>query len=75
MTICSLAEMSARLEKMAGQQHFETDLELYQYIESMAVAILDSEFDNYREGELEGYLQAYLYLKQLEMRVDDTELT
>lgn len=74
MTICSLAEVSARLEKMAGQQHFETDLELYQYIESMAVAVLDSEFDNYDENELEGYLQAFLYLKQLEMRLDDADL-
>jgi len=74
MAIRSLTEVSARLEKMVRQQHFTTDLELYQYIESMAVAVLDCEFDNYEGGELEEYLQAYLYLKQLELRIDDVDL-
>ena len=74
MTICSLAEVSARLEKMAGQQKFTTDLEQYKYIESIAVAILDSEFDDHGVDELEAYLLAYLYLKRLELRIEGTDL-
>lgn len=36
-------------------------------IESVAIAILDSEFDQYIPGALQEYLMAYLYLKQMEL--------
>ena len=36
-------------------------------IESTAIAILDSEFEQYIPGALEEYLQTYLYLKQMEL--------
>ena len=36
-------------------------------IESTAIAILDSEHDQYIRGALEEYLQTYLYLKRLEL--------
>ncbi|EEB79343.1 hypothetical protein GPB2148_2273 [marine gamma proteobacterium HTCC2148] len=36
-------------------------------IESTAIAILDSEFEQYIPGALQEYLQTYLYLKQMEL--------
>ena len=36
-------------------------------IESVAIAILDSEFDQYIPGALQEYLMTYLYLKQMEL--------
>ncbi len=36
-------------------------------IESVAIAILDSEFEQYVPGALEEYLRLYLQLKQMEL--------
>lgn len=41
--------------------------EQFEAIESTAIAILDSEFEQYIPGALQEYLQTYLYLKQMEL--------
>ena len=42
-------------------------------IESVAIAILDSEFDQYLPGALEEYLRLYLRLKRLELGLPPDE--
>ncbi len=69
MTIRNLAEVGAHLEKaVSGLQGEPTDTaEIYERYESVAIAILDSEFDDFEPGLLEEYLQQTLYLKRLEL--------
>lgn len=74
MTICTLAEVSARLENMIGNLESGNNRERYQYLEILAISILDSEFDNYEEGLLEEYLKVYLHMKRLELGIDETDL-
>ena len=74
MNICSLAEVSARLENMIGNLDHRNNREQYQYLEILAISILDSEFMNYEEGKLEEYLQAYLHMKRLELGIDEADL-
>ncbi len=74
MTICSLAEVSARLETMIGNLEYRNNREQYQYLEILAISILDSEFMNYEEDQLEEYLQAYLHMKRLELGIDEADL-
>ena len=47
-----------------------TPQEQYDLYESIAIQILDSEFDDYEEGELEGYLVAFLEGKASLLKVD-----
>ena len=42
-------------------------------IESVAIAILDSEFDQYIPGALEEYLHTYLKLKRMELGLPPDE--
>jgi plasmid maintenance system antidote protein VapI len=67
-----LAEMSARLEKAYanGQEATMTSQEQYDLYESIAIQILDSEFDAYEEGVLEEYLVAFLEGKASLLKVD-----
>jgi hypothetical protein len=69
MTIRSLAEVGVRLEKAVSALPGEAanPADLYDRYEMLATQILDSEFEDYRDGMLEEYLMTYLYLKQLEL--------
>ncbi|MBR9890000.1 MAG: hypothetical protein GYB20_20150 [Oceanospirillales bacterium] len=62
MTIRTLPEASARLEEAvkasSGDRHSAQDL--YDCYEMVAIQILDSNFENFPEGELELYLRGYL---------------
>jgi hypothetical protein len=69
MTISKLAEVRARLDKSAQRltsKPPDTQEEFDQY-ESLAIAILDSEHEDFAPGILEEYLMTLLYLKQLEL--------
>ena len=61
MTTPDLPEVGARLkeavERLAAARPVDDRLQLY---EEAAIAILDSEFMNYPEGQLEAYLMNYL---------------
>ncbi len=72
MTIRKLAEVGARLEKavLASLDDGLSPLETYELYELIAIQILDSEFDDFPDDELEVYLKAYLYLKELELGLD-----
>lgn len=76
MTICSPAEVGARLEEIVTDLlGKEADpLERYLHYEMIAIEILDSEFGDYPEGILEEYLQGYLLEKRLELGVDEGDL-
>ena len=65
----TLADVAGRLEKaVAGLPGEPTGpAEIYERYESVAIAILDSEFDDFEPGLLEEYLQQTLYLKRLEL--------
>lgn len=68
MTIRSLAEVGARLEETALKLSGDLNsADTYETYESLAIQILDSEFDNYGDGILEEYLLAYLKLKRMEL--------
>ena len=41
--------------------------ELFDRYEEVAIEVLDSECCNYTPGELQEYLETFLYLKQLEL--------
>jgi hypothetical protein len=62
MTIRSLAEVGVRLEEAVARLPGEPDSpeEHYERYEAMAIAILDSEFNNWPEGVLEEHLYKQL---------------
>ena len=62
MTIRSLAEVSARLEDTVSGLPGEPDSpqDVYDRYEAMAIAILDSEHDQWPEGVLEDFLLQHL---------------
>lgn len=66
MTIRSLSEVSARLEKAVMQTSIpiETPADLYELYEITAIQILDSNFDAFPEGVLEEHLINILLKKQ-----------
>ena len=72
MKIRAMAEVGARLEKavMAHLDTSPTPQQIYDAYEAVAIAILDSEFDDYPEDRLERYLRTYLYLKELDLGLD-----
>ena len=66
MTNPKLLEVGARLEKTI-QELIDKGLapgDLYSAYEMVAIQILDSEFENYPEGELEQYLKDFLDTKK-----------
>ena len=69
MSIRSLAEVSARLEKASGLLPGEPPdpTETFDRYESVAIAILDSEHTDFIPGQLEEYLQTLMYKRQLEL--------
>ncbi len=69
MTHRNLAAISARLEETVSRLPVRATnaAELFDRYEEVAIQVLDSEFDNYTPGELQEYLETFLYLKQLEL--------
>jgi hypothetical protein len=69
MKIRSLAEISARLEETVSTLPVRatTPAELFDHYEMVAIEVLDSEHGNYTPGALEEYLEAFLYMRQLEL--------
>ena len=64
-----LSEVSVRLEQAYanGKEATMTPQEQYDLYESIAIQILDSEFDAYEEGGLEEYLVVFLKQKSKEL--------
>lgn len=64
-----LSEVSVRLEQAYAncKEETMTQQEQYDLYESIAIQILDSEFDEYEEGVLEEYLVAFLEQKRKEL--------
>ena len=66
MTNPKLLEVGVRLEKavreLVGEDSASNDL--YDTYETVAIQILDSEFDDHPEGELETYLKDFLDTKK-----------
>ena len=73
MTIRSLAEVSARLEKAVIGLPGEADApeQLYERYEQIAIAILDSEHSDWPEGVLEAFLLRRLAIKRIELSLED----
>jgi len=72
MTIRKVSEIGSRLEKavMVVSDDGLSPQEVYDLYEQAAIQILDSEFDDFPEGELERYLMSYLERKRGEFGVD-----
>jgi len=73
MNIRNIAEVESRLEKaVAMLKTFDglSPQQKYELYEQAAIAMLDSKFDDYAEGELEAYLMEYLERKRGEFGVD-----
>lgn len=69
----ALAGVRARLEVLeaqlsAAEPSWEPQ-EIYDRIESLAIAILDSEYMDFREGELEEYLLNLLRQRAMELGI------
>jgi len=69
MSIRNLAEVGTRLEETvcslpAGATNAA---ELFDCYEEIAIQVLDSECTRYTPGELQEYLETFLYLKRLEL--------
>jgi len=71
MTIRNIAEVGSRLEKAVTAVYDEclSPQETYDLYEQAAIQILDSEFDDYPEGELERCLMSYLERKRGEFEI------
>lgn len=65
MSIRNISEVDARLEKavLVVSDECLSSQEMYDLYEQAAIAMLDSEFDDYPDGELEKYLMDYLERK------------
>ncbi len=72
MTSQDLLEVSARLEKAVERITGPPDNseDLYERYEMTAISILDSEFENYPEGELCEYLMGHLAAKRLKLGLE-----
>ena len=65
-----LVEVGARLEKIVSEScypHPPPAQELFDIFEEVAIQILDSEFADYEEGELQKYLEEFLNRKRQEL--------
>lgn len=69
----ALARVRVRLEVLEAQlSAIEPSTEpqdIYDRLEGLAIAILDSEFMEYGEGELEEYLLGMLHLRAMELGI------
>ena len=68
-----LAAVRARLEVLEAQlstvEGPSDPQAIYDRIESLAIAILDSEYMNFRDGELEEYLLNLLHQRAMELGI------
>ena len=66
MTSPKLLEVGARLEKTVQRLVSEasSNMGLYDTYEMVAIQILDSEFENFHDDELEQYLMEFLETKK-----------
>jgi hypothetical protein len=73
MTHHSLAEVRACLEETADRLCGEqaTPGARFDQLESLAINTLDSQYMNYRDGELQAYLTTWLNLQSLELGLTD----
>jgi hypothetical protein len=72
MNIRDISEVSARLEQsVARHSSGLSNQELYDLYESTAIAVLDSQWMDFAEGELEAYLRTFLARKRLELGLSD----
>ncbi len=69
MAIRSLAEVGARLEvTVRSLPGCPSDpAALFDRYEEVSIQILDSEYGDFTPGELQEYLEAFLYTKRLEL--------
>ena len=69
----SLREIRLRLDAYLADFPYEEDSsdpqDMYDRIEGWCIAVLDSEFMNYGEGELEEYLICTLHQRALELSI------
>ena len=67
-----LSEVAVRLEQAYAnaKEATMTPQEQFDLYESIAIQILDSEFDEYEEGALEEYLVTFLDKKVKSLKVD-----
>ena len=72
MNIRNMSEVGSRLENavMAVSDDGLSPQQQYELYESAAIQILDSEFDDYPEGELQDYLMGYLERKRGEFGLE-----
>lgn len=70
-----LVEVGARLEKIVSEScyphHPPSSEELFDCIEMVAIQILDSQYQDFREGELLSYLQKFLKAKRKQLGLPD----
>ena len=75
----TLREVRARLDFAVSQlpdvSPEDDPQAVYDRYEDMAISTLDSEFDSYRENELETYLETLLYQCRLELGLVEFPLT
>jgi hypothetical protein len=70
MNIRELSEVSARLEESVARHSAGlSNRELYDLFEQTAITVLDSEWMDFADGELEQHLHEFLARKRLELRL------
>ena len=60
----TLAEVAAYIDEHADALPSQSPQEQYIHLESLSIAVLDSQFDNYPEGVLQDFLMDYLASKR-----------
>lgn len=67
MTVRTLTEVVAYIDEHADALPSQSPQEQYEHFEMLAIAVLDSEFDNYPEGTLQDFLMDYLTTKRKQL--------
>jgi hypothetical protein len=68
MSIRSLAEVDAYLRSLHPPPDCASDPEAnIEYLEHICYQVLDGQFEDFTPGALQEYLEAWLYLKRLEL--------
>jgi len=67
MTVSSLAEVAAYIDEHSNAHHSQSPEEQYIHLESLSIAVLDSQFDNYPEDVLQEFLMDYLATKRKQL--------
>ena len=60
----TLEEVAAYIDKHSNALPSQSPQEQYIHLESLSIAVLDSQFDNYPEGVLQDFLMDYLASKR-----------